>query len=150
MHELAFLVGHGWAPARGSSEPLPWASFGAFALLGGGCLGLGFLHGTCQEQKQGPSPGLFGGGDWISTRPAEVEPGTLHELNRSAAAPLGQHWDADFTSMEISPGCIPLLNHFWWVQGKQAFQIRLPTRLGTDLHTLHFKTCFNSPQCYEQ
>jgi hypothetical protein len=63
---------------------------------------------------------LFGGGDWISTRPAEVEPGTLHELNRSAAAPLGQHWDADFISMEISPGCIPLLNDFWEVGGRAS------------------------------
>ena len=66
------LVAHGRAPARGSCEPLPWASIGALTLLGGGCLGLVFFMTPARSRSRGrrapPSPGLFGGGEWIRTR----------------------------------------------------------------------------------
>ena len=58
------------------------------------------------------------GGDWIRVRPAEAEADTLHELNKSAHAALGQQWDVDFVSLEICPGCLPVLSDFWEVGGR--------------------------------
>ena len=90
------------------------------------------------------SPKRDHGAGWINPRKKHSEEGaTLHELNATAIAPLGQEWDVDFISMEL----LRLHPHFGRLLGSgrssgQAPALGFPKRPGGCMCALHITTFF--------